>query len=530
MSFNTSLSGLNAASNDLGVISNNVANASTIGFKESRAEFADVYATSALGSSSTAIGSGVLLNSVSQQFKQGNLEFTDNSLDLAVSGEGFFVLHQTQNEAVTSYTRAGAFQVDADGFVVTAGGEYLQALPVNEDGTTTSTSISSTENLQLPQTAGSPSESAEIEIGANFDANALAKDPDDFDPEVSSSYSSSTSITTYDSLGNSHVATMYFLRDSTDGTDAAKFQTRVDSLGLQTSAGTALTSTLTFPSLSMTAGATTITVDLSDANALNLLSADLITNNISAAGTDISTLTTTEANEVSQNIVNAFGGQNMWAVFLYVDDIPQPITNGFNPTSALVTPPEEYGLISFDTTGGYAGSFPPEIVADGIIPVRSTEDPVANGANILNLALDFENNTPTQFASPFNITRLSQDGATTGRLTGLDIAADGVVRATYSNGEQSALGRVALANFANPQALKQLGNTSWYESLESGPPLVGEAGTGSFGNIQSGALESSNVDLTGELVKLITAQRNFQANAKAIETHSAVTQAVLQLR
>ncbi|MCW8888913.1 MAG: flagellar hook-basal body complex protein, partial [Gammaproteobacteria bacterium] len=129
-----------------------------------------------------------------------------------------------------------------------------------------------------------------------------------------------------------------------------------------------------------------------------------------------------------------------------------------------------------------------------------------------------------------NVTRLAQNGYTAGRLTGIDISDTGVVRANYSNGTQNALGKIAMAAFANPQGLRQMGNTTWEESLDSGNPLVGEAGTGSFGNIQSGALESSNVDLTAQLVKLITAQRNFQANAKAIETNSAVTQTVIQLR
>ncbi|MCW8825837.1 MAG: flagellar hook-basal body complex protein, partial [Gammaproteobacteria bacterium] len=216
MSFNTALSGLNAASSELGVISNNVANSSTVGFKGSRAEFSDVYATSALGSGSTAIGSGVLLSEVAQQFKQGNLEFTESTLDMAVSGEGFFILHPNQNVQTAVFSRAGAFQVDADGYVVNAAGQYLQALPVNPDGTVTSTSLSSTLNLQLPQTAGSPSATTEVELGANFQADATALNPNNFDPNQATTYTSSTSLTVYDSLGNSHITTFYFVKD--DGT------------------------------------------------------------------------------------------------------------------------------------------------------------------------------------------------------------------------------------------------------------------------------------------------------------------------
>src|SRR5690606_31062186 len=143
---------------------------------------------------------------------------------------------------------------------------------------------------------------------------------------------------------------------------------------------------------------------------------------------------------------------------------------------------------------------------------------------------DFNNNTPTQFASPFTVNRLSQDGFTIGRLTGLNVGDDGVIQASYSNGQPEAVGKIARARFSNPQGLLQAGSTTWRASSASGEPIAGEAGTSSFGLIQSGALETSNVDLTKELVTLITAQRNFQANAKSIETANAVTQTIIQIR
>ena len=168
MSFNTALSGLNAASADLNVKSNNIANVNTTGFKESRAEFAGVFAVSAFGSSDTAIGNGTVLNNVAQQFEQGNLEFTDNALDLGISGQGFFALapNHTSNEVV--YTRAGAFNVNSDGFVVNSAGQFLRTFPVNPDGTVSSTSISSTTALQLPGTAGTPQATANVAIANNL--------------------------------------------------------------------------------------------------------------------------------------------------------------------------------------------------------------------------------------------------------------------------------------------------------------------------------------------------------------------------
>jgi flagellar hook protein FlgE len=174
MSFNTALSGLNAAQADLSVTSNNIANVNTTGFKESRAEFGDIYAISALGSGRTAIGAGVLLSNVAQQFNQGNLNFTSNTLDLAVSGEGFFVLAPNLGSAERIYTRAGAFGVDENGNVVNAASQVLQVFPVNPDGSVSSTSLSGTIPLQLPQCAGSTSITNEIEVGVNLPSPATA--------------------------------------------------------------------------------------------------------------------------------------------------------------------------------------------------------------------------------------------------------------------------------------------------------------------------------------------------------------------
>ena len=174
MSFNTSLTGLNAATADLNVKSNNIANVSTTGFKSSRAEFADVYAVSAFGTSNTAIGSGVVLNNVNQQFKQGNLQFTDSALDLGISGQGFFALAPSQTSGEIVYSRAGAFGINADGFVVNSSGQFLKIIPVNPDGTVSSTSITSSTALQLPAVTGTPNPTANITLSANLTSTAPA--------------------------------------------------------------------------------------------------------------------------------------------------------------------------------------------------------------------------------------------------------------------------------------------------------------------------------------------------------------------
>lgn len=521
MSFNTALSGLNAASSELNVVSNNVANSSTVGFKGSRAEFADVYATSALGSSSTAVGSGVLLSEVAQQFKQGNMEFTESTLDLAVSGEGFFIMHENQNTQAASYTRAGAMQLNADGFVVNANGSYLQALPVNPDGTVTSTSLSSTINLELPQTAGSPAATTEIEIGANFQADATALPVNSFDTTNATSYNSSTSLTVYDSLGNSHITTFYFVKDN--AANAVQAELNAELVAASHAGYSVADSNLIGAELTSGANITSV--------------ADLtayLTNGTFGGAAALSTApgpngTTPNGNltpaEGAQAIWDSHTGTSTWAVFTYMDD-GSGTQQGVDSTGGIAfggtSGAPDYALVTFDASGTFRAQQPNPTALAAVTPT--------SGANDISVSLDFASNTPTQFATPFNVTTLAQDGYTAGRLTGIDISDTGVVRANYSNGTQNALGKIALANFSNNQGLKQMGNTTWEESLDSGPALVGEAGTGSFGNIRSGALESSNVDLTAELVKLITAQRNFQANAKAIETASAVTQTVIQMR
>ena len=426
MSFNTALSGLNAAQADLSVTSNDIANVNTVGFKESRAEFGDIFATSSLGSSSTAIGSGVLLSKVGQLFNQGNLDFTSNSLDLAISGDGFFVLSPSLTSQEQVFSRAGAFGVDDDGYVVNSAGQFLKVFPVNDDGSVSATSLNSTLPLQLPATSGSPTPTTEIEIGVNLSAAEPGLDPLLFDQAQPTTYNHSTSISIIDSLGETHVATFYYVKD--------------------------------------------------------------------------------------------VGSTNTWRQYLSVDGQGVDITGGTAGAGGQL-----YGTISYDLAGNFTGVTPSPIVSE---PLGFT-----NGADpSQTLTIDYASNNPTQFASPFAVNTLSQDGFGTGQLAGLDISDEGVVRANYTNGTSTALGKIAMGRFSNPQGLRQEGNTAWTETIDSGEAIAGEAGNSSFGLIRSGALETSNVDLTAELVNLITAQRNFQANAKSIETSNTVTQAILQIR
>ena len=405
MPFRIALSGLNAASADLKVTGNNVANAGTVGFKQSRAEFADVYAVTFQGLGDTAIGGGVRLARVAQQFTQGNIDFTQNALDLAINGEGFFVLSDSGSRL---YTRAGAFSVDRQGYVVNAVGQRLQVFPANAGGGFNTGALS---DLKLDTSEGAPSATTKVTAALNLNAaeTALGGAASDIDITDPATYNYSTSITVYDSLGQSHTATVYFRKVNT----------------------------------------------------------------------------------------------NEWATALAIDG--SRVGDG-SPN------------LTFDATGA---------ISSGGTVTYAAYNP-GNGANALNITFDYTK--ATQYGTNYAINSLSQDGYTTGRLSGIDIDSTGVVFARYTNGQSKELGKVALARFPNPQGLEQRGDTVWAETFASGDVLYGEAGTGTFGVIQSGALEASNVDIAEQLVNLITAQRNFQANAQVITTADTVTQTIINIR
>lgn len=448
MSFNIALSGLNAAQKDLDVTSNNIANVNTVGFKESRAEFVDVYAASLLSSGKTKVGDGVLTSEVAQQFQQGSIQFTSNSLDLAITGNGFYATVPEIDSLETSYTRAGQFKLNADNFVVNSGGGHLLGFPVNPDGSSSSVSLSTATPIRIPTSSGAPTQTSEVDVRMNLAAGDAVPANPVFDPSDPLTFNSSTSVTIFDSLGDSHVMTYYFIKAS----------------------------------------------------------------------------------------------PNEWNMFTAVDnimvDIPvgpaSPITPDYpvapaQPVQAGVTG----AVLNFNPSGDFVGQVPGLIQTAqlGAAILSNGADPTQDIIVDFNLDISGPNpNEPTQFASNFEVTSLEQDGLAVGRLTGIDIDSDGLVRATYSNGTSEPLSRIALVNFANNQGLTQVGGTSWKESIVSGEALAGEAGSGTFGTINSSALEQSNVNLTAELIDLISAQRNFQANSRALEVDNQLNQTILQIR
>ena len=237
MSFYTALTGLNGSSADISATSNNIANVGTTGFKRSRAEFGDIFATSPLQNSSSSIGSGAILKGVKQQFTQGNIASSLNALDLAISGQGFFTLKPSLTSAQTVYTRNGSLNVDNDRYVVDSAGQYLVVYPVNEDGSVTAKDLLSAVPLQLPITSGDPKATSNISLGVNLPATAevVTSRPEftsggyNFNPNDPNTFTNSTSITIFDDLGNPTIATMYFCKTQAASTSdpTNKFDTKL---------------------------------------------------------------------------------------------------------------------------------------------------------------------------------------------------------------------------------------------------------------------------------------------------------------
>jgi flagellar hook protein FlgE len=421
MAFDTAISGINAASADLNVISNNIANASTVGYKTSRAEFADVFATSLLGAGGNAIGKGVSLSAVTQEFGQGNISFTDNALDLAISGGGFY---QLSVDGALQYTRAGNFKVDREGFVVSNAGSRLQGFQVNAAGDVTG----QLGDIQIDTSLLDPNPTGLVDLTSNLDSrevpptvpfggpfDAFAAPPTAPDP---SSFNATTSTTVYDGLGNPHVLSLYFVKTATP---------------------------------------------------------------------------------------------NEWEVHSLVDGVT---------TSGPDT-------LTFQSNGQFDPlTLPVEVSITGWQPLNAAG--AGTGADPQDITVSLSDTT--QFGTPFAVSSVVQDGFSAGQLRGLEIDSTGIAFARFTNGESRALAQIALANFNNPNGLQPIGDTNWVETFASGPSNVGAPGTSGLGVIQSAALEESNVEITAQLVDLIIAQRNFQANAQVIQAEDAVTQTVINLR
>jgi len=597
MGFATALSGLKAASSSLQVTGNNIANSQTTGFKESRAEFADVYASSIGGVAKTQPGAGVRVTEVAQQFNQGNIESTQNSLDLAVSGNGLFVMADKVNlpdpanpnapvdpSVPTQYTRNGAFQLDNKGNVVNSQGKYLLAFAPNGTTAAAGFSVGVFRPLTIDTAQGLPNTTTSINLKLNINGAAAIPTAALFDPKNPLSYNNTTSITTYDTQGNAHIASTYYVKTPvanvwdaylfldgygiTTGGQAAPpllanasiVSTPVNTPGLPipmsfTSTGLlnevgvraaaiATAGMLTAANKAVADGAKAaassalispagFTTTLAASALADAVVASASASALASAASTINTVTTPPGIPTLAATAKADAIAAAALAATYATDAAKVVDQTTADNAALslalyltAAATAKSSVASYDTAvaGAAAGVTKVTKVDFGAIDLTKINPNISVAP--MAFAVDFFGTT--QFATPFSVNGLNQDGLPAGNLTGIDVDGTGVVFARYSNGGSKALGQVALARFQNNQALAKLGDTAWATTSNSGQPIYGAAGDNNFGAIQSSALEGSNVDLSSQLVKLIVSQQAYQANSQTITTEKTLLETILR--
>lgn len=569
MSFQQGLSGLNASAKHLDAIGNNVANASTVGFKQSQAQFADLFAASLSGSGVAQIGTGVKVSGVAQLFTQGNITNTNNPLDTAISGRGFFRLTDAAGSVL--YSRNGQFQLDKNGFLVNNQGHVVSGYLPNAAGVIAS---AAPVPLQINPADLPPKMTSTATVGANLDSRATVPTTAIFNPVDPTSYNNSTSLSIYDSLGGSHVGTMYFQRvPVVPTTVAAIIPPGSTSATVASAAGLAVGNTITIPgagavgtpttaTLATAIGATSVTlasvVGLSPGANLTITGNPGVVTVSSIAGNVVTfapptTVATLAAAPVTSTLpviatitgiagnvltftpatttatlaaasVSSNAPSPSWNTYLTVDgvSVPAPV-----PPAA----PTPLTTLTFDALGKLASTTPVStpvgtVVSSALFPLSTT----VSTAQALTFNFGAPTAGTTQYGGNFGVNTLTQDGYTSGRLNSTSTSADGTILGRYSNGQSRSMGQILLSNFTNPQGLQPVGNNEWVETATSGGPLVGVPGSSQLGLLQASATEDSNVDLTAELVNMITAQRTYQANAQTIKTQDQLLQTIVSLR
>ncbi len=582
MSFSTALSGLKSASTTLSVTGNNIANSQTVGFKESRAQFGEVMAGAGGG-----IGSRV--TSIAQQFTQGNIEGTANSLDLAIAGRGFFAMGDLVDPVIpdkpleaTSFTRNGAFHINKSGNVVDDNGRYLLAYkPV---GMTVAEGFNV--GVKLPVRIGTeqgpPSATTKVNMSLNLNsASPSAVTPFAFttpgthpyvpDPKT---YTSTTSVTTYDVMGNAHIVSTYFCRTSVP--NEWNMYTFIDGRSIQpgTQADkfsvppTVATGTQVMPDGIITDAPTKVYFD-ANGNLTKLTATPQITDLLKSSAWLATTASNTKKDTVvtlTAKVADAQKAFDMYTKQLAeaqakvpaLENIINDATNTLAQSQVALqaaTDTLTAAQVDADTakaaadaaTQAYNDAVAQDLAAQKANAAATTPGQALKGNSVLvdfggidltaidpNLAatpmtITIDLSGTTQHSSPFMVNDLKQDGLPVGSLSAVDVDKDGVITAKFSNGYSKPIGKVALANFANPLALEKLNGTAWGNSSDAGAPVYGQAGDNNFGAIRSSSLENSNVDLSEELVKLIVAQQAYQANSQAISIQKTLTESVLRI-
>lgn len=501
MSFQQGLSGLNGASKSLDVIGNNIANSSTVGFKQGQAQFADIYANSLNGvGGHLAAGIGVSVSQVAQQFSQGALESSSNPLDIGINGNGFF---RTSVNGAIQYSRNGQFQLDKDGFIINAQLAQLTGYAADATGKIIGGALAP---IQIDPSDMPPKPSTTITTQILLDSASQVPATAAFSPDDAASYNKQIPVNVYDSLGNAHVMSVFYVRTNIDANtwdvyvanDGSEISSlNVAAAGAADPAVTALAAAVPFDPVAYAAASDAATGALA-----------------AAAGASAETVAAmTQAATTAGAAVGATKASIDKAI-----------------TGAVSVPATRAGALVFKTDGTLDTTAMAAMVPAQTPPLKLTL-PIfpATGADPL-LPLSFDLTGSTQVRGLTTEKKTVQDGYAGAQLTRFAADSDGIIVGQYSNGRTRALGQIVLTNFTNPNGLEPLGDNAWVETSISGTPLVGVPKSGSLGSLRASSVENSNVDLTAELVNMITAQRAYQANAQTIKTQDSVMQTLLNLR
>ncbi|MEG1114286.1 MAG: flagellar hook protein FlgE [Janthinobacterium sp.] len=497
MSFQQGLSGLNGAAKSLDVIGNNIANSATVGFKQSQAQFADIYANSLYGVGGNQPGIGVSVSQVAQLFNQGNLESSSNPLDIAINGGGFF---RTSVNGAIQYSRNGQFQVDKSGFIINAQKAQLTGYPADANGKILA---GATVPLQIDPSDMAPQATTKVDTQVNLDSNSAMPTVVPFTVGEQKSWTKQFPVPVYDSLGNSHTMSNFYVKTGTNTWDV---YTATD--------GKEITS------------AKVVAAAQTDAASLAARAAAVAYGN--AAGAAIRTAAAAAGASPAQ--LAAISATYGSAVPNGVNSSLTPDQIDKNIASVTEVPAVRSASLVFNSVGSLDKAAMLALTPPQTLPV-TVNLPVfpATGANA-NLAIKVDFTNSTQLSSSTSEKRTVADGYAAGQLDRFVVGSDGVIQGQYNNGKTRDMGQVVLTKFANPNGLEPLGNNAWAESSTSGSPMTGEPSSGGLGDLRASAVEVSNVDLTAELVNMITAQRAYQANAQTIKTQDSVLQTLVNLR
>jgi len=517
------ISGLTVHSQAMSVIGDNLANTSTVGYKTATTQFQDLfYSATATAYGQGQVGHGATVSSIYRSFSEGSYESSSEVTDVAIGGDGFFIVTDPVTDE-TYYTRAGNFRFDEDGYLVNPSGLRVQGWRASENSDGTIGTVGSVTNIYLEDFQAPPQATSEITLYANLDESSednatdatdpfLAMfnqwDPSADEPLSDSYYAYQSTLTIYDEQGGSHDVTIYFdpVGDSSVASQAGGYTAwefivtcdpeddlrTINGQELQTSsaAGLLMTGTLTMNAQGELVGMSAFTLSETATGDLK----------------DASNWTNAQFDDEGYPVftVNFSGAENASA----------------STEEDAVNVALDLGLSNADTSGtGWTGT-------------ATTAADLGNDYSALpNFNTIDRNATATTSYDDASYTlTLNQDGFASGYLQDIEISTDGVLSGSYSNGQVIELYVFTLATFQNPQGLVLEGGSVYSEGADSGMPKTGRADTGEYGTVVSNSLEQSNVDLSTELVRMITTERGYQANSKVITTADEMLQTALQLK